>query len=47
MLSAAASVTGVRSAGGNDLVTIESEVRDADGGHVVTATSALVVRGEP
>jgi acyl dehydratase len=42
-LSAALTVTGIRAVGGNTMVTAETVVSDADGSHVVTATSLLVV----
>ena len=45
-LTAQLTVTSVKSLGGNDMVTSESVITDARGGHVVTATSTLVVRGE-
>ena len=45
-LTAQLTVTRVRSLGGNDMVTCETEVTDAAGAHVVTATSSLVVAGE-
>jgi len=45
-LTAVMTVTSVRSLAGSDLVTAESEIRDAGGVHVVTATSSLVVRGD-
>ncbi|WP_092916424.1 FAS1-like dehydratase domain-containing protein [Agrococcus baldri] len=45
-LTAQLTVTRVRSLGGNDMVTCETEVTDASGAHVVTATSSLVVAGE-
>lgn len=45
-LTAQLNVTGIRSAGGNDMVTAESVMVDATGAHVVTAISTLVVRGE-
>lgn len=45
-LTATLAVTSVKTLGGNAMVTSESEIRDADGEHVVTAISALVVRGE-
>ena len=32
--------------GGHSMVTAESEITDATGAHVVTATSTLVVRGD-
>jgi acyl dehydratase len=41
-LTATLSVTGIRALGGGAMVTSEAEVRDADGAHVVTATSVLV-----
>jgi acyl dehydratase len=39
-------VTGVKTLGGNAMVTAETTVVDAEGAHVVTATSTLVVRGD-
>jgi len=45
-LTAQLTVTRVRSLGGNDMVTCETEVSDAAGSHVVTATSSLVIAGE-
>jgi acyl dehydratase len=45
-LTATLTVTSVKSLGGNAMVTAESAVADADGAHVVTATSTLVVRGD-
>lgn len=42
-LSARLSVTGIRTLGGNAMVTSEAEITDAEGGHVVTATSVLLV----
>jgi acyl dehydratase len=45
-LTATLAVTSVKTLGGNAMVTSESEIRDADGAHVVTAISTLVVRGE-
>ncbi len=45
-LTATLAVTSVKTLGGNAMVTSESEIRDADGEHVVTAISTLVVRGE-
>jgi len=44
-LTATLSVTGIRSVGGNAMVTSEAEITDATGGHVVTATSVLLVGG--
>jgi acyl dehydratase len=46
LLTAAMTVTEVKTLGGNAMVTSESAVRDAEGRHVVTATSTIVVRGE-
>lgn len=37
------SVTGIRTMGGNAMVTSETELTDATGAHVVTATSVLLV----
>jgi acyl dehydratase len=45
-LTARMTVTGVKSLGGNAMITAESEIRDEAGGHVVTAVSTLVVRGD-
>jgi len=45
-LTARLTVTSVRSLGGNDMVTASTDIVDASGAHVVTATSSLVVRGE-
>lgn len=42
-LTARLSVTGIRTLGGNAMVTSDAEVTDAEGGHVVTATSVLLV----
>ena len=36
-------VTGIRTMGGNALITSEAEITDIDGAHVVTATSVLLV----
>jgi acyl dehydratase len=44
-LTATLSVSGIRALGANAMVTSEAEIRDADGAHVVTATSVLVVGG--
>lgn len=43
-LTARLTVTSVKSLGGNSMVTAESDIVDSAGGHVVTATSTLVVR---
>jgi acyl dehydratase len=45
-LTAQLTVTSVRSLGGNDMVTASTQITDAAGEHVVTATSSLVVRGD-
>lgn len=45
-LTARLTVTAIRSLGGNDMVTASTDIVDAAGRHVVTATSSLVVRGE-
>ncbi len=45
-LTARLSVTGVRAIGKGAMVTSEAEVNDADGAHVVTATSILLIGGE-
>ena len=45
-LTAELTVSSVKSLGGHSMVTAESEIRDADGAHVVTAISTLVVRGD-
>ncbi len=36
-------VTGIRTLGGNAMITSEAVINDADGAHVVTATSVLLV----
>lgn len=41
-LVATLSVTGVRSMGGNAMITSEAEIVDATGAHVVTTTSVLL-----
>lgn len=41
-LVATLSVTGIRSMGGNAMITSEAEIVDADGAHVVTTTSILL-----
>ena len=46
LLTAAMTVTDVKTLGGNAMVTAETAVRDADGAPVVTATSTLVIRGD-
>ncbi|WP_285114099.1 MaoC family dehydratase N-terminal domain-containing protein [Leifsonia sp. fls2-241-R2A-40a] len=45
-LTATLRVTSVKSLGAHSMVTAESTIVDADGEHVVTATSTLVVRGD-
>ncbi|WP_119869114.1 FAS1-like dehydratase domain-containing protein [Frondihabitans sp. 762G35] len=45
-LTATLTVTSVKSLGGHSMVTAESVLVDADGAHVVTTTSTLVVRGD-
>jgi acyl dehydratase len=45
-LTATLTVSSVKSLGGHNMVTADSEIMDADGKHVVTAISTLVVRGD-
>jgi acyl dehydratase len=45
-LTATLTVAAVKSLGGHSMVTAESVMLDAEGEHVVTATSTLVVRGD-
>ena len=45
-LTATLRVSGVKSLGGNSMVTAESTIVDAGGAHVVTAVSTLVVRAD-
>ncbi|QLD11193.1 FAS1-like dehydratase domain-containing protein [Microbacterium oleivorans] len=45
-LSATLTVTGVRAFGKGAMVTSEADITDADGAHVVTAISVLLVGGE-
>ena len=45
-LTATLSVTSVKTLGGHSMVTSESVMTDANGDHVVTAISTLVVRGD-
>jgi hypothetical protein len=45
-LTATLDVTSVKTLGGNAMVTAESAMVDANGEHVVTAISTLVVRGD-
>lgn len=46
VLTATLSVAAVKSLGAHSMVTAESSIVDADGAHVVTAISTLVVRGD-
>ncbi len=41
-LTATLSVTGIRTLGGNAMITSEAEIVDAAGAHVVTTTSVLL-----
>ncbi|AWB88330.1 MaoC family dehydratase N-terminal domain-containing protein [Homoserinimonas hongtaonis] len=45
-LTATLKVASIKTLGGNAMITAESSIVDADGAHVVTAISTLVVRGE-
>jgi len=45
-LTATLTVPSIKTLGGNAMVTAESSVVDADGAHVVTVTTTLVVRGD-
>ena len=45
VLTAALTVTGVRSIGGNDIISTTSEITDASGAVVCTATATIVHRG--
>ena len=45
-LTATLTVSSVKSLGGHNMVTADSEIVDAKGEHVVTAISTLVVRGD-
>lgn len=45
-LTATLRVTSIKSLGGNSMITSETAMVDADGEHVVTSISTLVVRGE-
>jgi len=42
-LTAQLAVTGIRSLGGNAMITSEATITDAEGAHVVTAVSVLLV----
>lgn len=46
LLTGQLTITSVKTLGGNAMITAETAIADADGAHVVTATSTLVVRGE-
>jgi acyl dehydratase len=46
LLTAAMTITDVKTLGGNAMVTAETVLRDAEDRHVVTATSTLVIRGD-
>lgn len=45
-LTAQLSITGIRPFGAGAMVTSKAEITDADGAHVVTATSILLIGGE-
>lgn len=45
-LTATLTVSSVKSLGGHNMVTADSDIVDANGTHVVTAISTLVVRGD-
>jgi acyl dehydratase len=45
-LTATLTVSGIKTLGGHSMVTAESSIVDADGAHVLTAISTLVVRGD-
>jgi acyl dehydratase len=45
-LTATLAVSSIKSLGGHSMVTAESTIVDANGAHVVTAISTLVVRGD-
>ncbi|WP_317451240.1 FAS1-like dehydratase domain-containing protein [Microcella alkalica] len=45
-LTATLRVTSIKTLGGNSMITSETSMVDADGAHVVTSVSTLVVRGE-
>ena len=45
-LTATLRVTSIKTLGGNSMITSETSMVDADGAHVVTSISTLVVRGE-
>jgi acyl dehydratase len=45
-LSGRMTITGLRAMGQGAMVTSETDIVDAEGGHVVTATSVLLIGGE-
>lgn len=45
VLTGTMTVDSIRSAGGHSMIATRSELTDADGGRVATATSTIVVRG--
>lgn len=45
-LTATLTVSSVKSLGGHNMVTADSDIVDVNGNHVVTAISTLVVRGD-
>lgn len=45
-LTATLTISSVKSLGGHNMVTAQSDIVDAQGTHVVTAISTLVVRGD-
>ncbi|AWR22068.1 MaoC family dehydratase N-terminal domain-containing protein [Aurantimicrobium photophilum] len=45
-LTATLTVSSVKSLGGHNMVTADTDIVDAEGKHVVTAISTLVVRGD-
>lgn len=45
-LTATLRVTSIKTLGGNSMITSETAMVDADGAHVVTSISTLVVRGD-
>ena len=45
-LTVTLTVSSVKSLGGHNMVTADSDIVDANGNHVVTAISTLVVRGD-
>jgi acyl dehydratase len=45
VLTAQATITGIKSAGRNTMLSTQTQIRDAAGGHVCTAHSVIVERG--